>query len=101
MSNDPKPPSDFMTHPPLPYVVVLREIPMGSDDAVPVLHQQHVMAYSVLEALLQANIVSGASGLDDSRFKVETIEPDLPAYALLLATHTAKVAMGAFMGKKK
>lgn len=77
---------DVMTHEPLPYRVVVREKIAGDDDAVPIAHEWRGPAYSVLEAMLQGMIAAGGRGdVDESRFTVEEIGPDMPAYLAMIA----------------
>lgn len=86
---DPKKPDlpggDMWIHSPLPYVVRVRETLGGDPDTVPLEHDVRLTAYSVLEAMVQSTMALGASGIDDSRYKVIGVEPDVPAFMARLA----------------
>lgn len=88
-----KPKHDIFTHEPLPYVVRLRETLAGDDDAVPQIREERVTAYSVMEAMLQAIFLAGGTGVEDSRYRVESIGLDLPAY-IALVRETAAMVVG-------
>ena len=76
---------DAWTHDPFPYIVRLR-ITLD-DDAAPETVERQVTAYSVFEAVVQAVMeATGGSAFDDSKIQVESISPDLPAYAQLLVS---------------
>lgn len=73
------PSGDMNAHTPLPYSVRLRVT--LSDDAVPTTETRTVIAYSVMEAVLQvAMSLTGSAGGADQKVVVEHIEPDVPAY---------------------
>jgi hypothetical protein len=75
-------PSLFI-HEPLPYIVYVRST--LSDDAVPEIRAFRVTAYGIFEAWLGALILAGANGVEDTRHRVESIEPDLPAYMRMMS----------------
>lgn len=80
--DDPKEPSSSLVHPPLPYMARVRVV--ADDDSVPQVREVHVVAYSVIEAAMQAiTEVGGTSVLSDEKYRVESIGPDLAAYARL------------------
>lgn len=87
MSDNPKPSNDLIIHTPLPYVVTARVV--VHEDLPPERHELHVTAYSIFEALLQASIQLGGTGIEDARVKVERIEPDMEAYVAMRQTSTA------------
>ena len=84
--------NDMMTHEPLPYLVRVRQV--TDEDSPPVVSEHTITAYSLLEAMLQATINAGGSGLDDSKIKVESVEPDLAAWAKLAAERAVKAMLG-------
>lgn len=68
-----------LSHEPLPYVVTVRVA--LDDDHAPELRQIKLVAYSVIEAMVQASIIAGGSiGHEDARVKVERIDADVEAY---------------------
>jgi hypothetical protein len=69
---------DSFTHEPLPYVITLRST--LDDDAPPTVREFKVTAYSLFEAVIQATVEAGGSGLADEKHKAERIAPDLDAY---------------------
>lgn len=72
-------PDDLMVHMPLPYVVRLRVA--HSDDAKPETVTERVVAYSILDAMMQASLrVRGMSGLAEGQAVVEDITPDTEAW---------------------
>jgi len=85
MDEKPDKPNSMLTHQPLPYLVRLREAIGGNDDLAPTIREERVVAYSLMEALLQATFQAGGTGVDDSRYRVEFIGPDLEAYGVLFA----------------
>lgn len=80
---------DFMMHAPLPYLVTARVV--LSDDAPPETRTISVIAYSLMEAMLQATQQLG-TGFDDARVKVERIEPDIAAYSIMAGKIRAALA---------
>lgn len=67
---------------PLPYVVKLRTV--ASDDAQPVVSEVRCLAYSPVDACVQAIVQTlGMSGTDSDRCKVETVGPDMEAWRKL------------------
>lgn len=80
MSRDPNNPSggDSFTHMPLPYLVHV-DVSLG-DDTAPVRRSVAVVAYSMVEAMLQAGQLVGAEGIDSAQVQVRTVEPDVEAY---------------------
>lgn len=91
MPEDEKPqkPSDTFTHPPLPYVVTLRTA--ADDDSPARTVDYHLMAYGVMEAILQAIFQAGGSGLEGEKHKVEKVEPDMKEYARLFQIGVGEV----------
>lgn len=73
-----KPVGDMFVHAPLPYIVTVKST--MDDDAVPSIQTVNVVAYSILEAMLQATTQVGGKGFDDEKHRVERIEPDVPAF---------------------
>lgn len=65
-------------HDPLPYIVRLRET--LNEDSVPTVNEYRVVAYSIFEAMVQATTRAGGRGIDDIRYKIEDIYPDLEEY---------------------
>lgn len=90
MAEDKKPAADLWTHAPLPYIVYLRETLANNDDTVPTFREERVIGYSIMEALLSAVMQAGGTSMDDSRFRVERIGPDLPAFYALIANGSGK-----------
>ena len=83
-----KPDDSIFIHAPLPYIVTARVI--VSEDLPPERHEVRLVAYSILEAIMQASIQLGGDGLEDSHVKVELIAPDLDRYmAMLIETRLA------------
>lgn len=72
-------PLDPWTHAPLPYIVKVRTT--LTDDSAPQITEHRVTAYSFMEALIQATMEVGGFGLNDARYQVESISPDLEKYA--------------------
>lgn len=75
--------ANMWVHEPLPYTVRLRE--MLTEDSAPAVKEYKVIAYSVFEAGVQAIMQAGGVGIDDMKFKLEHITPDVPHYTALLA----------------
>ena len=74
---------DHNAHRPLPYKVRLRMI--ATDDSTPETFTRYVTAYSAYEAAFSAMVeVNGASALHESKFTIESIEPDLDGYLRML-----------------
>lgn len=95
MSDDQKPPkepSNVLVHMPLPYLVTARVV--VSEDAAPERHVVKLNAYGVLEAVLQASYQLGGSGFEDSKVKIESIEPDIPAFAKMFTQVILDAALG-------
>ena len=69
---------DAFTHQPLPYIVRIRII--QNDDVVPEIQEFHIVAYSIIEAMIAGCFQAGGRGLEDSRLKVEDIKPDIVEY---------------------
>lgn len=65
-------------HIPLPYVVQLRG--QLDDDSPPFTRVYRGQAYSLFEAVLQAIFEAGGAGLEDIRFNVESVGPDMNEY---------------------
>ena len=86
-----KPPSDFGTHYPLPYVVRLRMV-LG-EDAVPQTIEVRVTAYSLMEAVLSA-IMQSTGKADGVDYKIDNVAPDLPAYLGLLGSAVSDMVGG-------
>lgn len=77
------------THDPLPYVVRLRVT--HGDDAPPETREIKTVAYSALEAVMQAHMeAAGSSVIDESRVVVEWIGPDEPDYWLRMLQNSAR-----------
>lgn len=89
---DEKARESMFTHEPLPYVVRLRET-MG-DDTMPVSHEERLVAYSVYEAMMQAIFQAGGHAPSETRFTIESIEPDVPAYYAMLAARVVAAVKG-------
>jgi hypothetical protein len=74
------PPGNMLMHLPLPYVVRVR---ITHDDAVP--SEQRVIkvvAYSILEAHMQAVLEAGGQSLmPDPKIAIESIGPDEPEFS--------------------
>jgi hypothetical protein len=101
MSDDKRPSGDTWTHQPLPYRVRMRVT--AGDDATPTVVEHRCLAYSVLEAVIQASMsATGAATIDNQKVTLERIEPDVAmpeqhddAWRLLrdgLALHDAGVS---------
>lgn len=88
MADDYKPaaPSNMFVHEPLPYTVRLRE--MLSEDSIPSTREFNIVAYSVFEAWIQAVAEAGGTGIEDAKYKLEHIGPNVPHY---VAMTTAKL----------
>jgi hypothetical protein len=73
----------LLTHIPLPYVVRVRVA--VDDDAPPECREYRVVAYSVVEAMIQVSLqLTSAMDLSASmQIRVEHIAPDTGAYAAL------------------
>ena len=78
---------DIWIHHPLPYIIVARVV--VSDDMAPESHVVSVVAYSALEAMFQATMRLGGSGIGDAKVKIESIEPDLVAFASMNVAATS------------
>jgi hypothetical protein len=81
---------DMWTHQPLPYVVRLRIT--ADEDSAPRVQEFKVTAYSIIEAMMQANFLAGGSGIDGEKYKVEEITPDMPAYLAMFVANQALAA---------
>ena len=84
MSEPSKAPSgDTWAHRPLPYVVRLR---VSTDDDKPSVRYEHrCLAYSLLEALIQASVAAtGQATIDNQKVAVERLEPDWEAYLTMM-----------------
>ena len=84
MSESGKAPSgDTWAHRPLPYVVRLR---ISADDDKPsVQFECRGVAYSLMEAMVQATVAAtGQAAIDNQKIAVEQLEPDLDAYLVML-----------------
>ena len=79
-------PGDIWIHHPLPYIVYARVI--VSEDMASEAHAVRLLAYSSLEAMFQASMQLGASGIDDASVKVERVEPDITAFASMIVAAT-------------
>lgn len=75
----PSEPSDMFTHMPLPYIVRLRQT--SDDDAAPIRCELKLNAYSVMEAVVQATLQVGGTGVNEGKVQVEEVMPDTEAYA--------------------
>jgi len=76
MSDEPKKDSNMWMHHPLPYVIRARV--MVSDDTPQEQHMLHkIYAYSIIEAMFQACILLGGTGMEDAKIKIDAIGPDL------------------------
>lgn len=85
------------SHRPLPYIVRVRVT--LTDDSVPTVCEERVVAYSIMEAIVQAVARTGWMGVDDTRYRVEDIAPDLVAYtAILIAERLAQKEIAAHAG---
>lgn len=73
-------PNDVFIHRPLPYIVVLRGA--VSDDHPPSRIERRVVAYSVFEAMMQALLEAAGVAPDSTKWQVDSIGPDLPAYLM-------------------
>lgn len=81
MSDDqpPKPQTDTFVHEPLPYLVTARIV--LDDDQPPETRTVPLVAYSLLEAMVQASLLlGGGPGMNDAKVRIERIEPDIAAY---------------------
>lgn len=83
---------DTWTHQPLPYVVRLRIT--ADEDSAPRVEEFRVTAYSIIEAMMQANFLAGGSGVsgESDKYKVEEIMPDMPAYLAMFVANSALAA---------
>lgn len=81
MSDKPKVDTLFV-HEPLPYVATVKIV--SDEDAPPETREIKTTAYSIFEAMIQASMECGSSGLEDQKIKVTAIAPDLAAYAEML-----------------
>ena len=70
-------------HAPLPYVVVLRAA--VSEDGPVERFEQHVVAYSIYEAMWAAIVeATGSAVIERKRCTIESVRPDMAAYAALV-----------------
>jgi len=69
---------------PLPYIVKIR---MGAEDEIPIRSEHRVTAYNAMEAVMQVIITTGGTGISDEKIKIESIEPDVPAFLKLVFAH--------------
>ena len=77
----PTEPGGLLTHMPLPYAVRVRTV--VTEDSTPVITERTVMAYSVMEAAMQLSLEAGASGVNDAKSSIESIQPDVAAYSAI------------------
>lgn len=75
---------DLFVHYPLPYLVRVRIV--TDEDRPPEQRTIAVLAYSVFEAMMQANLEAGGSGENNERVQVEHLAPDLLEYQRMLAS---------------
>jgi hypothetical protein len=81
--------NSIWVHEPLPYIVRVRST--LTDDASPTTREFNVIAYSVMEAYMQAVIEAGGIGLDDMKHKVESVWPSVAHFkAWVLAAAFSK-----------
>lgn len=83
MSDEKKPTEPRLVHEPLPYVVRLRST--LTDDEIPQEREFHVVAYDVIESVIQAVMEAGGMGLEDQRHHVVSVSADLPAYVRMVS----------------
>lgn len=85
--------SSVWTHEPLPYVVVLRMV--VDEDRPGESRECHVVAYSLLEAAMQAIYeLDGKASPDGTKYKVERIGPDASAYFAALVANPRSATKG-------
>lgn len=81
MANEAKQPVNIWLHEPVPYIVRVRVV--VDPDRPPEVVVQRLVAYSVIEAVYQAIVMTtGLVDIEAHKIHVEDIRPDLPAYML-------------------
>lgn len=83
MADEPKTGGDIHMHAPLPYRVVLRA--SVSDDSAPERFEKRVVAYSLMEAMMQAIMEATGAAPETGKYQVESIAPDVPAWREMTA----------------
>lgn len=68
--------SNMWVHHPLPYVIRAR-VMVNDDTPQEQRELRPVYAYSIIEAMFQACILLGGTGMEDAKIKIDYIGPDL------------------------